>query len=232
MKVVSIIKYLFFVIGLALLAGAGYLYQSKQTFLSQATQTEGVVVDLSLSRSDNSDVYYPVVTFQTQSGESVQFKASVGSNPPSYEEGEKVEVLYDPAAPKEAEINSFSSLYLAPLILGILGSVFFLIGFSIILYGYLKQKKAQYLLSNGMPLQTKIEQIAINTSIDINGRNPYQIISQWLEPSSQELYIFKSDNIWFDPSDYITSEMITVLIEVGNPKKYHMDISFLPKRKN
>lgn len=232
MKVINIIKYVFFVIGLCLLGGAGYLHQNTQSFLSQAVTGEGVVISFSTSRSDNSDVYHPVVAFKTKTGELIQFTESVGRNPPAYKEGEIVEVLYNLASPKEARLNNFTSLYVAPLILGIIGSVFFFVGFSIFLYGYLKQKKSKYLLSNGVPVQTKIEQIAINTSININGKSPYQISSQWVDPNNQELYIFKSENIWFDPSDYISSEMITVLIEVGNPKKYYMDIAFLPKLKN
>ncbi|MNC77488.1 hypothetical protein D3C75_1294550 [compost metagenome] len=55
------------------------------------------------------------------------------------------------------------------------------------------------------------------------------IRSQWLNPRTSEVHLFESDNIWFDPSDYLKDESISVFIDKKNPKKYHVDISFLPK---
>jgi hypothetical protein len=63
----------------------------------------------------------------------------------------------------------------------------------------------------------------------VNGRSPYQIISQAPDPASNTVRVFESENIWFDPSEYIKSETIDVLLHPENPKKYVMDISFLPK---
>ncbi|MNH47046.1 hypothetical protein D3C79_1101060 [compost metagenome] len=68
-----------------------------------------------------------------------------------------------------------------------------------------------------------------NTRISVNGRHPYVIRSQWLNPRTSEVHLFESDNIWFDPSDYLKDESISVFIDKKNPKKYHVDITFLPK---
>ena len=46
------------------------------------------------SSSNGSTSYYPIVRYRTQNGVSVEFKDSVGSNPPSYHAGDKVTVLY------------------------------------------------------------------------------------------------------------------------------------------
>ncbi|MFF4359504.1 DUF3592 domain-containing protein [Streptomyces sp. NPDC001604] len=54
-------------------------------------------------------------------GDQPQFRGSVGSNPPSYEAGERVEVLYRADSPQDARINGFASLWLLPLIFGGLG---------------------------------------------------------------------------------------------------------------
>lgn len=228
MKAITIIKYVFLTIGTAMLAGAIYLYLDKQTFLEKAEVAQGKVVEMLSSRSNNSIMYRPVFEFTTKDGQKIEFTSSVSSNPPSYSEGESVEILYDPSNPNKADINGFSSLYLGPLILGILGTVFFLIGFLIILFGYLKQKKSQYLLNNGKRISTKFENVQLNTNLSVNGRNPFQICSQWLDTTTNELYVFKSDNIWFDPTDFIKTEEIKVMIDPNNPKKYFMDISFLP----
>lgn len=232
MKVISIIKYVFSTIGLGLLIGALYLYLDKQTFLKNADVAQGTVKELHSYRSDNSVMYTPVIVFSTKKGEQIEFTSSVSSSPPSYHQGEKVKIFYESNDPYNAEINGFASLWLAPLILGILGTVFFLIGFFIFLTGYLSKKKKEYLLSNGKPIMTTFSQVGINTGLKVNGMSPFQIHSQWIDPVSNQLYVFKSDNIWFNPTNFIETENLKVMIEPGNPKKYYMDISFLPKMGN
>ncbi|MFD1602275.1 DUF3592 domain-containing protein [Flavobacterium artemisiae] len=228
----KIVKYVFLIIGLALLGGAFYLYQNKQAFLDKAVKVQGTVTDLIASRSDKSTTYRPVVSYTTKDGKQIEFTSSVGSNPPSYHEGETVEIFYDPADPYDADINGFVSLWLAPLILGIIGTIFFLIGFLIILFGKMKQKKIEDLKFNGKSIITKFDHADLNYNYKVNGRSPYVIYSQWLNPATNELHLFKSENIWFDPNNFIPSEGIKVLIDPSNPKKYYMDISFLPKVSN
>lgn len=228
----KIIKYVFLIIGLALLGGAFFLYQNKQTFLEKAITVKGTVTELLPSRSDNSTTYKPVVSFTTKDGKQIQYTSSVSSNPPSYEVGETVEIFYDPADPHDANINGFASLWLAPLILGFIGTIFFLIGFSFFLFGKLKQKKIEDLKFNGKTIATKFDHVQLNSNYKVNGRSPFLIYSQWLNPATNELHLFKSEDIWFDPTNFIPLEEIKVLIDPVNPKKYYMDISFLPKLSN
>lgn len=55
---------------------------------------------------------------------------SVASNPPAHYRGEKVAVVYNPADPREADIDSAFDLYFTSLGCGFAGVVLFLIGFS------------------------------------------------------------------------------------------------------
>jgi len=229
MRTISIVKYFFTAIGLAMLIGAFFLFANTQDFIKNAHSVNGTVVDLVRSRSSDSVTYAPVVQFQTNSGDVIEFTSSSGSNPPSFYEGEMVEVLYPVFSPRDAKINSFFSLWGMSTIVGGIGFIFFLVGFSIILVGMFSNKKVEFLKKNGMPIKAKFTGVDINGSLTVNGRNPFKISAQWTCPEKSELYIFRSDNIWFDPSDHIENEEITVLIEKGNPKKYWMDVSFLPK---
>lgn len=43
------------------------------------------------------------------------------------------------------------------------------------------------------------------------------------------MHVFVSDCIWFDPTDHIDTDELTVLIDKDSPKKYYVDISFLPE---
>ncbi len=44
-----------------------------------------------------------------------------------------------------------------------------------------------------------------------------------------EVHVFKSQNLWFDPSAYVNTDTVAVYIDEDNPRKCCMDISFLPK---
>lgn len=231
MKIFSIINYVCLILGLSLLGLSFYLYQSKQAFIANAETAQGTVVELIASRSDKSTTYRPVITFTTKEGKQTEFTSSAGSNPPSYNQGEKVTVLYDPKNPVKADINSFSSLWLGAIIVGFIGFVFFLIGVFSVVSDKKKQKKLQYLLANGKRISTKFEAVEINNSTAVNGRNPYQICTKWFDEAANELYVFKSNDIWFDPTDYIGTEPIKVIIDPNDRKNYNMDISFLPKLK-
>lgn len=229
MRITSILKYIFLVVGLGALVGAFFLVTNTQDFLKNALISDGRVVELVRSRSSDSVTYRPVVEFKTKDGSTIEFTSSSGSNPPSYSKGEIVEVLYQESSPEHAKINSFFSLWGAAVILGGLGSVFFLVGFSILLLGILKAKKVEYLRKNGVPIKAKFKGVEINASLKVNGRSPYKICAQWKNPATSEVHVFSSEDIWFDPTDEINTDEITVLIERDNPKKYHVDISFLPK---
>jgi hypothetical protein len=120
---------IFFVIGLGLLGGAGYLVLDTRNDIARAETADGIVIDLVGERdSDGDTIYYPHVRYVTRSGEAVEFTTAVGSSPPGFDVGERVSVLYDPAAPEEARIDTFFQLRFGALILGGIGFVFTLIG--------------------------------------------------------------------------------------------------------
>lgn len=226
----SLVCYLQTIIGLAMLVGAYYCYSKTNEFVSSALTAEGEVVDLKAKESSDGDTYSPVVKFNAKDGSEHQIVSNVSSDPPAYSIGEAVEVLYEEANPQNAKINAFFSLHLPEFILSLLGGIFFLIGAGMLLVPFLKNKKRDYLKANGIPIQAKFQEVHLNTSYGVNDRNPYNIVCQWLNPSTNEVIEFKSENIWFNPKDYIHTEFLTVLIERNNPKKYWMDTSFLPKK--
>lgn len=228
MKSVLIIKYVFSIVGLVMLIGAYSIYNHTQNFLSTATISKGTVTELIRSYSSDSVTYAPTVRFKTQNGQSIEFTSSSSSNPPSYSRGETVEVLYQPDAPNRAKINGFFDLWGGAIILAGLGLVFFIIGFSLFAFSYLKNKRIGHLKRNGSPVWATFQSVELNHSYKVNGKSPYQIHAQWKNPSTSELHIFTSDNIWFDPSQYINDKELTVLIDKKSPKNYFMDISFLP----
>jgi hypothetical protein len=119
------------VVGLVLWGVVGLFFWDMQSFTDAAVRVRGVVVDLEMRKTTEGGwkkSYYPVVRFQSTNGQEVQFVSGVGSSPAAFERGEEVEVLYDPAAPEEARIDSWFDLYFVPILAGALGSVFLLSG--------------------------------------------------------------------------------------------------------
>ncbi|MFI5772097.1 DUF3592 domain-containing protein [Streptomyces sp. NPDC051658] len=129
---------LFLVVGL-ILAGV------SASFLTDAERAPGTVVALEWrndhngasrkKRESDRPVAYPVVEFTSADGTPRTFRSSTGSNPPSYEQGERVEVLYRSDSPEDARINGFASLWLLPLIFGGIGLVIAGIGTAIAMVG-------------------------------------------------------------------------------------------------
>ncbi|WP_406447334.1 DUF3592 domain-containing protein [Streptomyces sp. NBC_00876] len=115
------------------------------SFLADAEHAPGTVVELEWRndhngashkrRASDKPVAYPVVEFTSADGEARTFRSSTGSNPPSYEEGEQVEVLYRAGSPEDARIKGFASLWLLPLIFGGVGLVFATIGTAFVVAG-------------------------------------------------------------------------------------------------
>ncbi len=238
MKTLTFIKYIVTLLGMCLLIASAYFYNSTSNFLKEAIKTEGTVVELdrTVSKDDVKDPnglhasvsYKPVVDFVTGNGEKIRFFSIVGSNPPIYYKGQKVEVVYLTASPNNAKIFDFFSLWGVALILGSGGGVFFLVGSGMILVPRLKENRDQYLREQGVPIKTEFQRVVKDESLEVNGRNPYRILTQWQNPSTSEIHVFKSNNLWYDPTSHIKSRQITVFIERDNPKKYVVDLSFLP----
>ncbi|HVR65971.1 MAG TPA: DUF3592 domain-containing protein [Verrucomicrobiae bacterium] len=121
---------IFLLIGLGLLGGGAYSGVSTFDFLANAVSAPGVVIDLE-ARWDSDDggyTYYPRVRFATEGGRPYEFTGDVGSSPASFDVGEEVRVLFDPADPSKARIDSFMQLWFTPLLLAGMGTVFSIFG--------------------------------------------------------------------------------------------------------
>jgi len=229
MKPIEILKYVFAVIGSAMLAGSFFWYTKTKSFIGEALTAPGVVIELVRSRSNDSTTYTPVVEYTTEKGQKIEFTSSVGSNPPSHSKGDQIEVLYHEDTPQQAKINSFFSLWLGPILLLVLGSIFSIVGFSLVLYPRLKSKNVEKLKQTGSIVQAQYTSVKQNTNFSINNRHPYQIIAQWQHPKTSKIHVFESEYLWFDPSEFIHTKELTIWVDMKKPKNHYIDVSFLPE---
>jgi hypothetical protein len=227
---VVIVRNVFSLVGILLLGGASLWVYATQRFISKAEKATGTVVEMVPARSSKGGTTWsPVVEFTTPEGKSVRLRPSFSSSPPAYDVGEKVEVFYRPEAPEKAKLDGFFALYLGPIILGGVGFIFFSVGSVMRWVAVLQERKEDDLRQNGLPVQTQVQAVRLNTSLAVNGRNPFQVVTQWLDPGSGKIRVFHSANLWFDPTSYAQGREITVFLDRKRPKRYFMDLSFLPE---
>lgn len=233
MKGLSWLALAFSAIGVLLLGLAFYFYSDSRSLLDEGLSAEGEVVKLLRMRSSEGGISYrPVVVFNDESGKPVEITSRVSSNPPAYSVGERVEVLYRPGQADRASIKGFVSLWLGATIAGVLGLLFVLVGLGVWTYGRMEDRQVESLRRHGRLIQARYEGVERNLRIRVNGRHPYVIVAQWQDPVSKAVHLFRSENIGFNPEEYVHSKTITVYIDAKNPAKYAMDTSFLPKLAN
>lgn len=229
-RIITIIRTVFLLVGIGLLVAAGIFAERTNRFVGQALTTSGEVVDLVRSRSSSSSsgtrnyTFKPRVRFSAPDGRSIEFLSSVGSNPPGFAIGEQVKVLYDLADPTDARIDDFVSLWLIPLIFGGIGAVFFIVGAIMAVLPWFAGRRKQKLERFGHRITADIVGVR-KRNLRVNQQHAFRVEARWQDPRSSETYLFFSENIWFDPTRYLTEETVPVLIDEANPKIYHMDVS-------
>lgn len=103
---------------IAFFAVAVFLFQRTRNFLSGAVHADARVVRLIEKHDfDSGPHYYPVFSFHDSAGEEHEVFSSSGSFPPSNAVGDSVAVLYQAQQPSKAREDSFSELWLLPVIL-------------------------------------------------------------------------------------------------------------------
>ena len=125
-----------------------------------------------------------------------------------------------------AAILAFATGEPIPTLFGLLFAV---TGGSIIAFRWWRVRSAKMLIQSGIPLKTEFIEVRLNEALQVNGRSPFRIITRWHDTHSNQIRLFESRNIWFDPSSFIKGEEITVYVAPNARRRYYMDTSFLPK---
>jgi hypothetical protein len=219
----------FALVGAVLLTIGAWLYMREQAFVTGAARATGTVVDLRYERSsDGGGAYYPTVAFVTAGGDSVTVRSRVGSSPPSWRVGETAEVLYDPANPLDARMSGFFQLHIGSFVLGVLATVFGGIGG---IWLYLVGRAAAIaaeVRATGQRIEAKVIEIERRTNIRVGQKSPFRIVAQGEVSGGREVVLYRSANIWFDPTPYV-GETVSVYVDRNDPGRHVVDLDFLPK---
>lgn len=226
--------YLFF-FGIFALVGTGMgiggtLVWLKGVRLSnEGVHTAGRVTEM--IRSSDGDTQAPVVEFRLKNGEPHVYTSNLFSSPPSYKVDEVVELWYNPADPDDVSLSGRDRWFI-PVLFGVFFLIFGGIGYGGLIYQWLKKRDVAWLQQNGQLVKAALTNIKYNTSVEMNGESPFFIQCEWTDPANNKLYVFDSDNIWFDPTPFVKDKKLQVLIDPRNPGLYTVDLSFLPEQGN
>ncbi len=224
----KIIYIIFAIIGVGLLLGTGYWINQEREFVSRAQKSKGTVIELvkhTSSGKSRSVTYAPKVRFTLPDGSVHEFVSTMSSSKSSYAVGQPVNVLFDPAKPDTAEIDSMFVIWFGPGILGFLGLVFSGIGIGSLAMILKRRSYCKYLLQSGIKIPATGGKVERDCSMRINGQCAWRIVCE--ADYNGERRVFKSDRLWKDPTEKVRDRQVTIAIDPSNPKKYCVDLSFM-----
>lgn len=218
--------------GMGLIFLAIGLHEGFERFVDSKSEiiTIGTVVEVSFSQDREGKAQsQPVVEFNDQQGRQIKFISNVSTSPSVYSTGETVAVRYNPEHPEDARINDALHNWMFLSIFSFVGTIFLFLGLSLIIKQKKRDELIKRLLRTGLRIQADISSVHLNTRLKINGESPWVIVAQWLDPSTNLLHIFTSDNIWFNPTPFLKGKTIEVIIDHKDKNKNYVNLDFLPK---
>ena len=219
---------LILVIGIPFAVVSVFELKNTLNLLSNSHKTLGKIVGIEEERQRNrGSMYSPVIKYKSVAGDEYVYSSTTKTGYTSYKIGQEIELIYDKNNPQNARANSFLDIWLLTIILGVGGWVSTIGGIILLLVTLKKKRLEKYLKNHGQKILTDFIGIGKGL-VEINGESGYVINCQWLNPQDNIMHTFKSDDIWFDPTNYLKERKIEVLIDPKDPKKYYIDLSFLP----
>ena len=234
------LPWIFPLVGLGLLAGAGLAVAMELSFRRGAVETEGRIVQMiprSGTDGHRSRTWTPVFAFRLPDGKEMRVVAGYSSSPPCCAVGEVVRVRYDPADPSRAQMAGFVASWLVAAILGGIGLVFLLVGLLVArlmrrVGGVMAMAVPGGAVPMGMPgPMAPPGMMTVRVPLaGLRREGPaYVLQARWTDPRSGMQRLFESVPIPFDPVPQMRSmSAVPVTFNPGDPNgAYAMDLSFL-----
>lgn len=132
---------LFSLIGFGVLGSSISAVFKVRRRLAVSVKAMGNVFGFGKIMGRNGYLYCPQVEFQISNGQIFKFQSEIGTQPPAYQIGQPVQIVYQRTNPHIAEIDSATALWLAPGCLSLMGLMFLFIGFVLFGFGVLVEIK-------------------------------------------------------------------------------------------
>lgn len=223
-KTEKILFFIFLILGLAFLI-AGIAICSNIFNYDNKEMTTARIVDITTDRDYDGDVSHDTIVSYTVNGR--EYESNLNAYSGSYYEGKEIEIYYDKNNPLKIGTKTTDLLF---LMFPGFGLIFFCVGAIPLIISEKKKILNKRLINEGERIYANFVEAEPNMSYSVNGYNPYRLICEWNNPSDSKKYLFKSENIWFDPNDTISEYSMNtfpVYIDMEDMEKYYIDISEL-----
>ena len=122
-----------------------------------------------------------------------------------------------------------SDAFMVGLIFGGIGAIFLILGIIFLIVELCKKKRSDALLASGHYILGEVVDIAANINVNVNGRYPYHIIVQYIDPHGVR-HIFRSPGLRIFRDPELLGKKVKVYVENDNFKHYYVDVDeILPK---
>lgn len=215
--------------GVAACGASLFFAWQTRSFTHYATRTLGLVDDVFevKKNSPGEGRWCSEILFTTSDGEEIAF-ISRSAKRNALHKGDRVQLFYLASNPDEVKLRSFTGLWGKSLAFGGAGLILLLGGAGMVSYNHRRTGRAEWLKRSGLKLEAKYQGVGINYDVEVESKHPWRILARRVDPRSGKLLLFKSDDLWYDPTPFIDRKSFTVYTVKGNPSRYYMDISFLP----
>ena len=96
-----------------------------------------------------------------------------------------------------------------------------------------KKQIREDLTRSGEKIFANLKEVRMLEKTDNNGNHPYFIVCSWTDPTTNQEYLFRSREIWFNPTETINIHNIstfTVYVDKKNRERYFVDINILNRQ--
>lgn len=122
-----------------------------------------------------------------------------------------------------------SDAFMVGLIFGGIGAIFLILGIIFLIVELCKKKRSDALLASGHYILGEVVDIAANINVNVNGRYPYHVIVQYIDPHGVR-HIFRSPGLRIFRDPELLGKKVKVYVENDNFKHYYVDVDeILPK---
>lgn len=120
---------------------------------------------------------------------------------------------------------------LLPVIFIIMGSISAALGIALLALYIRRRLIKQRLIRQGDHVYAEITAIPMDYSVRVNGWPTYRIECSWLDPATNTLHVFRSENLLIDPACRVTQTTVRVYVDRnGDFRHYYVDVdSVLPE---
>lgn len=219
-SVLMLIGIIFSVIGTAFLISGIAVLISHNTFIDNAVRTEAEITRIesdSYRRNGKTHTDYDVWVEYEADGEI--YEEELGYYNSKMNEGDKIDVYYNPDNPSDVKSDS----KILELIFILIGGVFAVLGVIFITVNILSGNRRKKLMQTGDRLTGTITDVVMNNAVRINGVHPFKAECEVVNPFDGEKYLYSSENVTRNISELVGRE-VTVYVDRNNKKKYYVDI--------